>query len=406
VSCFVPPDGLRGLFFAMALLPFSCLQASSVEPLCPSFELASEGLPTSGEWRTHPSFGDVNGDGHLDLAGLMRKGNAPAVWLGDGRGGWKESSVGLLIPGFSCGVGTDMADVNGDGHLDVGFADHCHGIHVFLGDGSGGWRMVPGTVDLSGQLGVDAMRIGDLDGDGEMDVVAIGGIQGGFRALRGDGKGRFRRGTLGLPRDGFGPELKLADLNGDGRLDIVAAYTAERRSPDGTDRQLQTVWLNEPSGFRDASVGLPEEGNLRSVAVGDVDGDGHMDLAISAGSWPGRPPLMVYRGNGGESWSPAAESHPTEADEPVTEGVELADLNGDGHLDLIGVSYLDAGLRVWVGDGSGAFEECNETLLPSGRYELRGWGVAVGDVNGDGRPDLAFGIGRNSKGALEVWAQR
>jgi len=120
-----------------------------------------------------------------------------------------------------------------------------------------------------------------------------------------------------------------------------------------------------------------------------------------------RAPLLVYLGNGGESWTPPTAGHPTKPGDPVTEGVELADLDGDGHLDLVAVTHMDAGLRTWLGDGSGAFRECTQgSGLPAGRSELRGWGIAVEDVTGDGRADIVFGTGRNGAGAVEVWAQR
>ena len=88
------------------------------------------------------------------------------------------------------------------------------------------------------------------------------------------------------------------------------------------------------------------------------------------------------------------------------EGVKLVDLDLDGRLDLVAVRHQDAGIDVWRGDGKGGFAACRETGLPRGRTQLRGWGLAVGDLDRDGRPDLAAGFGRDGAGSLEVWVQR
>lgn len=374
---------------------------------CPRFARLSEGLPTIGEWRTHPALGDVNGDGHPDLAGLPRKGSGPGVWLFEVPGRWRAASTGLAIPGFSCGVGVDLADVNRDGHPDLGVADHCRGLFVFLGDGAGGWRM--STPPPHATSGHEDLEFGDLNGDGRMDLVAVGSSQGGVVLYLGDGRGGWKGAEAGLP-DGVGNDLALGDIDGDGDLDVAAAVVAADPGPKlrATARKQPVVWINDgaASRFRSVSDGLPDEGDFRGVALGDLDGDGLLDLAISAGAWPGRPPLLVFRNAGPRGWKPAASGHPGSEPGGVFEAVELADLDRDGKLDLIAVSHHDAGVRVWRGDGKGGFATCPETGLPAGRSELRGWGLAVGDVNGDGKPDLAAGFGRGDSGALEVWAQR
>ncbi len=85
------------------------------------------------------------------------------------------------------------------------------------------------------------------------------------------------------------------------------------------------------------------------------------------------------------------------------EGITLADLDGDQNLDLVAVTSNDATTRVWMGDGKGGWSACQDMGLPKPRDEFRGWGVTAKDVNADGRPDLVVGVGRNGKGALEVW---
>jgi hypothetical protein len=310
--------------------------------------------------------------------------------------------------------------VDGDGHLDLGVADRCHGLFVFLGNGAGGWRMTArppraaardldlGTLPVppGATAGHEDLQFGDVNGDGRTDLLAVGSSRGGLSLLLGDGRGGWTRDDAGLP-EGFGRDVELGDIDRDGRLDIAAAFLAavDPVRP-AMSRRLPVVWLNDGTGdFRPASDGLPDSGTFRSVALGDVDGDGLLDLA-AAGLWDGGPPLRVYLGDGGRRWKPAGNEHPELEPEAWIEEVELADLDRDGRLDLVAVSRHDAGIRIWRGDGAGRWTACPDTGLPRGRTELSRRGLAVADVNGDGRPDLATGFGSEGSGRLEVWAQR
>jgi hypothetical protein len=399
---------LRGVRSA-AFVAFLCLLGAPAlaDAGCPRFVKASDGLPTRGEWRTHPALGDVNEDGHLDVAGLPRKGRGPGVWLGDGQGAWKEASTGLRIPGFTCGVGVDFADIDGDGHLDLGVADHCNGIFIFKGNGEGLWTIRSSPAIGSAERGYEDLQFADVDGDGHVDLVAVGAFRGGISLFLGDGQGGWRQADVGLPDTGYAPDLKVADVDGDGRLDVVASLYVDRHDPRVDSRRLPIVWLQGEDGrFHDSSEGISDEGNFRGVDVGDVNGDGFVDLVVSGGRLPSRPPLLVYLGDGGSSWRAPPAGHPPADSLGYFESVALADLDRDGKLDLVASSSNEVALYVWRGDGKGGFERCTETGLPAGRSKMRGWGVTVGDVNADGLLDIATGFGRASQGGIEVWVQK
>jgi hypothetical protein len=371
---------------------------------CPRFQPHSQGLPMEGEWRTHPALADVDGDGRLDVAGHLRKGHGPGVFLQNGKGGWKSASTGLRTPGFSCGVGVDLADLNADGHLDLAVADHCQGLFLYLGDGKGTWRLSSSVV-RGAEQGFDDVQVGDLDGDGHADLVVGGAFRGGVIAFRGDGTGKFKEwpeSESGLPTAGYASDVELVDMNGDGRLDVAAAYGGGIVNPPPAPLHRNAIWLSEPSGrYRPATPGLFPEGRHFGISIGDVDGDGRKDFVVSRDRGQ---PLQVYRSGADGGWHLASEGLP----EPGTArfwGVALADLNGDGHLDLVASDHPKAGTRVWIGDGT-RWTECPETGLPAERADRRGWGVAVGNVSGDGRPDLVLGFGRDQLGSLEVWVQK
>lgn len=148
-----------------------------------SFALRSSGLPVSGMWKCDPVFGDVNGDGKIDLAALPRLGYGPRVWLGNGKGEWSESSGGLKYEGRmrSCGGGLSLGDVNGDGLMDLAVADHCQGVFVYLGDGNGQWevvaravfprQLVPRDSDRDLYVGAEDLTLADANGDGYPDLI-------------------------------------------------------------------------------------------------------------------------------------------------------------------------------------------------------------------------------------------
>jgi hypothetical protein len=405
---------LRNLVLALSLstAPVAGLagEAGDRTP-CPLFVAGSQGLPTRGEWRTHPVIGDVNGDGHLDLAAHPRKLPGPHVWLGDGAGSWTEASRGLAVPGLGCGVGVDLADANGDGHLDLGIADHCSGLYLFLSDGKNEWRLAP-LVNPWDRRGFEDLVFADLDRDGHQDMVAASTFRGGIVFFAGDGTGRFVERDVGLPAGGYAKDVKLGDVNGDGRLDVAATYSAGVDRRDRGAPRRNVVWLSDAEGrYARGSEGLPsKEGQFRGVALGDVNGDGWLDLALSPTYTPGRPPLLVYLGDGQGRWTPSFEGLPPVPSVPEGftpfNGVELADLDRDGNLDLVATGYESGGIETFLGDGKGGWRACEDTGLPSIRENQRGWGVAVADVNHDGKPDIAAGFGRQGAGGLEVWLQR
>jgi hypothetical protein len=309
-----------------------------------------------------------------------------------------------MIPGFSCGVGVDLADVNGDGHLDLGVADHCQGLFVFLGDGGRSWRMATSVLEKD-RRGYEDLQFGDLDGDGHLDLVALGSFRGGFSVFRGDGEGTFRPRPpekTGLPAVGRGSDLELGDVNGDGILDLAAAYSGASRNPPPPELRRNAVWLGGPEGqFRAVATELFRDGRAFGVALGDVNGDGFADLAVTRDQGL---PLRVYLWSTEGGWIPALEGLPKEGALGFW-GVEIAELTGDGHADLVAMDHRGSGIRVWKGDGAGAWQECEDTGLPQAREEVAGWGLAVGDVDRDGHADILAGFGRGGRGSLEVWRQ-
>jgi len=258
------------------------------------------------------------------------------------------------------------ADINHDGKPDVVALEARTGptVAVFLGDGKGGLE-APKTTPITGINNVRGFAVGDFNGDANLDV-AIGGsdpVTGSWVAavMLGNGDGTFKSAQeVGPLATAPGPIL-TGDFNGDGKIDIVISVNSGL-----------TVLLGKGDGTFSNPLITTSGFNARCLAAGDFNDDGKLDLTMGT---------AVMLGNGDGTF---------QAPLSVTKGgcaVAVADVNHDGNLDLItgGLEKVGPEIQVHLGDGTGKFK--NATSYETGKDA--GGGVAVGDFNGDGEPDLA-----------------
>ena len=290
----------------------------------------------------------------------------------------REPLDGTALPiapppdGFSTASGLAKADLNGDTHLDVIHADADESIHVVLGDGEGGFTLAT-TVTLS-NLGV--LATGDFNEDGNPDV-AIGRSRE-VLLLLGDGNGDFAPGArlpLGSQVDDNPRSIVVGDVDLDGHLDLVVAVPGDPRpSLDGR------VWVflgNGTGSFPQLTTvnGVREPHDTVIGSFNDRD-DGHVDLLILDHGIAG---VTFARGNGVGSFVREA-SFPLEQPQIHTK-IAMGDFNRDGHLDAV-VSGERPSSEVRFGSGFGTFPD---SLSIDGRGDVK-----ARDLNGDRQIDLLF----------------
>lgn len=317
--------------------------------------------------------GDFNQDGNPDLA--VGSNNAPLlILLGRGNGTFQR--------GESLGIETTytqaiiLGDWNGDGILDLAVAAYSNGnaVRVYLGVGNGSFTA--GAVYPTSQTLVNIVS-GDFNGDGVPDLVTSSYDYASSTVcvgvLLGSGDGTFAAtGTSQVPGY-YSNGLAVGDLNRDGRLDVVDAVAS---TPSG-DNEIE-VYLGNGDGSLQAPVSYstPMEGN--AVTLADLNGDGILDLATV---WYD---LAVLFGKGDGTFAPAQ----TYIELPGADGIAVADMNGDGSPDLIELhaDYSRPGpdaVAVWGNNGDGTFSK--PVLYATGYAPLA---LTVGDLNRDGRPDV------------------
>jgi PKD repeat protein len=242
------------------------------------------------------ALGDVNGDGFIDIGYGMHhnySGNdfgdqILEIALGDGTGqNWTPWDDGLAGNGEDWGMfGSDFADVDNDGDLDLGSISFgcCAGVHVYLNQGDGSWEQSFGFLDGNSNMQFD---FGDVNGDGNADFA----VAHSFGLVYfGDGMGDFELADGNLPSS-YG-SIALGDVTGDGRDELGLV------SDSGGVEVWQ--WLS-PGSWQEISSGLPSSGTYEAVQLFDMDMDGWRDVA-AFGESQGR----VWTGDGAGNWTEAA----------------------------------------------------------------------------------------------------
>jgi Bacterial Ig-like domain (group 3)/FG-GAP-like repeat len=345
-----------------------------------------------GAVRVSVAIADVNGDGKPDLLVANRYAcpgcnGSVAVLLGNGDGTFQPAVT--YDSGNTATEKEVVSDVNGDGKPDLVVGNDCGGcsqpVGVLLGNGDGTFQPAATYEDIEG---VASIAIADVNGDGKLDVVALGPCPGpgdlcsngggAVSVLRGHGDGTFGPGSPFYDSGGRYPKsIEVADLNGDSKPDVVVANLCT--SQGCTQGGVVGVLLGTGDTVNPFQPVVVYSGGSRTVdvAIADVNGDGKPDiLEVDFGG------AGVLLGNGDGTFQPRV-GYDTGGSTCCS--LVVADVNGDGKLDLIVGNELSGTVAVLLGNGDGTFQPAVTQAESDPRS------LAVADLNGDGRLDLVVG---------------
>jgi len=221
------------------------------------------------------------------------------------------------------------------------------------------------------------LAVADLNHDGKPDIIVANTEDGTIGVFLGDGQGNFRPAPGSpFPCNANPNDIAVADINGDGNPDLVIA---NHQTP------YVTVLLGDGKGGFKPSAHSPfatkSYPHPHGVVVGDFTADGRP--AVVTDSWGHRQILLIPTDGKGNLILPG-KFFP--ADLHTDSGVRAADFNKDGHLDVVTVSQDTGTVGLLLGDGKGGFRKSPGSPFPAGDTP---WMFAIGDVNGDGNPDVA-----------------
>ncbi len=341
---------------------------------------------TAGVGPNSVSIGDFDGDGKSDLALVNTNSSTVSVFRNTSSGAGSINYAAKID--FATGItplSVSIGDLDGDGRSDLVTANaNSNTVSVFLNTSSGvGSISFASRADFTAGAGSQFVTIGDFDADGKVDLAVANRDVNTVSVIRNTSSGA---GNINFaPKidftTGATPQsISIGDFDGDGKTDLAVA--------NANTPNTVSVFRNTSSGVGNINyapkIDFTTGNNPQSVAVGDLDGDGKADLAVANG---GSSTVSVFRNtsSGAGSISYAAKVDFTTGVQPTS--VSIGDLDGDGKADLATANF-GGNTSVFrnTSSGIGSISYAAKVDFTAG---VQPTSVSVGDLDGDGKADLA-----------------
>jgi hypothetical protein len=391
-----------GATYAPVTVTLGGLTAASGTPFLPLFpgigpltnsSFAPRTNVAAGSFPEPVVIGDLDGDGKPDLVAGNSFDHTIAIYRNLSTNGTLSAHSFappvLLQVGGVCGLA--LADLDGDGRLDIVATDTNHNVVTIFQNLSQPGVLTSQSFSPAVNLPVDALPaavvVGDLDGDGRPEIITVNQGSNSLSVLQNLGPigGRITTNSfaavLDLPTPNAPTGLAIGDLDGDGKLDLATANQSDSSSLVSV---FQNASVPGTIAFAPRLDVAGDANDAESVAIGDLDGDGNPDLLI--GSFNGQI-ISVYL-NASTPGS-IAFGPPTDfaaGGEVPPDGVALADLDGDGSLEVAVATQNPSKLSIFPNASSPGLASLGPRLDLNSGYNPAG--VAIADLIGDGRPDL------------------
>ena len=349
------------------------------------------GIDLMGIRHATVAWGDYNNDGYLDLAvsGESEAGDAIArIYRNNGDGTFTDIKAGLSA-WMVFGNPMTWGDYNNDGYLDLALCDWPY-LRIYRNNGNDTFTEI---TDILIGTTEGSLAWGDYDNDGYLDLAVCGntGSVAGIitRIYRNNGNGTFT--DIGAGLTGVEGFLAWGDYNNDGYLDLAVCGETESLP----HWFITKIYRNNGNGtFTDIGARLTEVGG-GSLAWGDYDNDGYLDLAVCGSTYPGFNHITtIYRNNGDDTFTDIGAGL---TGVYYNGSLAWGDYDNDGYLDLAvcgEVSSSEHITKIYKNNGNGTF-----TDIGAGLTGVGGGLVAWGDYDNDGDLDLAL-CGQASSGYI------
>ena len=321
------------------------------------------------------AVGDVNGDGQPDLLVATAISDAVGVLLGTGNGTFQ--AITMYSSGSSSSPrNLKVADINGDGFPDLVTANSGNNsISLLLGNGTGTFPSVT-TYPMGYNSQPWDVAVADVNGDGRLDILTTYSITSQVAVLLNTSSGIQAAAPYSTGSGTVPTGIVVRDVNADGKLDVLTGNYAA-----GSTTAI--LLLGNGNGTFQPAIALAAGSGTNPIqlAVGDVNNDGKPDV-LTANFNSSTASVLLGNGNG-TFQTPVIYSTGTGSNAQV---IALGDINGDTKLDLVTANSNSNSVGVLLGNGNGTFQAAAASPTGSGGFPV---GLVVADLNGDGKLDMA-----------------